>query len=1287
MRRRIRSWPAFWALLALVLVTALAIGPAAGAGKKHRIAQTQAAAVIAPARTVLFASDGMRPDLMEKYAKAGFMPTYAKLMKDGVIGKNGMVQAFPPNTGVGWYTMATGTYPSEHGSTNNTFFRGGDAFTNRTSFSAAGVLQADTIANAAERAGKKVAQIDWVGGIPAGINGPTVDFATFFTFRGVRVGVSDPVEVAGAAAFGTNYEAGAPVAATGWSGVPAGDPAAPPKEATWSIPTSFAAQNPNRTYNLYFYDSNVNGTATYDRVVVATNGKNGAADSLDLAVGDFKGIKVTLIGTRAGQLAGHYIKLISLAPDASNFKLYATSIARAAATCRTAACNALPHLVGEDPLEAYIANNLLPWSAADFAPLEGGVVDEDTYVQQGRDLERAYSLQVINYILGTLQPDTDLAMVGYPFTDEVSHQFMALVTPTDIDGNPNPCYDVTPKFDDVTCTGRGTAGRVATREAYIRSAYEDADEKLGIARTLMGGNPNTFAGSDHGFAPQWYAVNAQKVLFDTTFNGTSLHASSANASNCGGTATDIAKGCWAGGTIQIYINPAQLKTAAAPTLPTYEEARTAIKNAFLALNTPTQHVVSQVLYKEDLRNVDGSDSLHPNRSGDVIVILRSPYQSDAGTNGVTIALSHFFGQHGYEPNLVDIAHNINMHATFVAAGPAIRHRGDVSGLRAIDVAPTFAFVMGIPGPQNARGRIAYELVKGAENVKEVTIIDISDYHGQLPPLTEASDTVGPTFGIGGSAFLKKWFETYEAEAALNTPVDQEPAIIEMAAGDSVGATPPISNAFGDTPTIEVMNMMGIDIDGLGNHNFDRGEQYLRNTLIPLADYPFVSANVVDDNGATPAEWSPSHVFQFDNGVKLAMVGFTNDDAPTLTKPGSFGPFHVGDPIAAVNAEAAGLAGSVNAIVAMGHYGATGGTLTDPTGPLVDLADNVTNVDAVIGDHTDFQVLSTRPNGVLATENRSKGLRFTRVRLVIGPSNQGVVYKTADFHKPFDIGLTPDAAIQAKIDDLNAQLAPILGTQVGDSNVPIPRGDACAAVTGRVDGRACESLVGDVVTDAMRQQYGTDFAITNSGGLRADLTCPTVDSATDFCPASLYPFAPGHFPITRGQVLGVLPFGNQSATITVDGAYLKEFLETAVAPPPNAATGRFGQVSGLCVAYDIQRAAKQFTAAGAGILGTGDRVVNVVRQGADGTCDFVGGTPVALDASSQYTVTINDFMMTGGDGYPDSRTLGATQDLLDQDVADYFATLPGSEVTPTIQHRIHCTDSDPGTAPACTTGSP
>jgi hypothetical protein len=402
------------------------------------------------------------------------MPTYKKLKTDGVTGKNGMVQAFPPNTGVGWYTMATGTFPSEHGSTNNTYFRGGDAFSARTSFSATGTMQADTIANAAERAGKKVAQIDWVGGAAANIDGPTVDFTSFFSNRGVLVGAVNATEQAGSAFFGVTYQVSAapvPVTPGAWSNVPLGDPAATPKETTWAIPTTFAANNPNRTYNVYFYDSNVGGGANYNHAIVSPVGKTGSAPSIDLRVGDFLPVKLMgangLIGTRAGQTVGHYIKLISLEPDLSNFKLYDTSLARAIAKCGTP-CNGLPAGgAGEDRLEKYIADNLPPWSAGDFSPLEAGVIDEDTYVEQGRDLERTYSLAVIEFILGKLQPDTDLAMVGYPFTDEVSHQFMALVSPTDADGAPNPCFDVTPKFDDVQCTGRGTADRVAIREGYI----------------------------------------------------------------------------------------------------------------------------------------------------------------------------------------------------------------------------------------------------------------------------------------------------------------------------------------------------------------------------------------------------------------------------------------------------------------------------------------------------------------------------------------------------------------------------------------------------------------------------------------------------------------------------------------------------------------------------------------------------------------------------------------------------------------------------------------------------
>jgi len=1273
-------------------------------------------------KVVMFASDGMRPDLMEKYAKAGYLPTYKELMKHGVTGKNGMVQSFPPNTGVGWYTMATGTYPSEHGSTNNTFHRAGDSFANSTSFSGAGVLQADTIGAAAERAGKKVASIDWVGGIPSGLNGPTVDFATFYNNRGVLVGAPDAVEQAGAAAFGTVYNVGAVAVASGWSNVPAGDPAATPKETIWSIPTGSAALNPNRTYNVYFYDSVVGGGVKYDHAIVSPVGKTGSSPSVDLAVGDFKPVKLMgangLIGSRAGQTVGHYVKLISLSGDLSQYKLYATSLARAAATCRVAACAALPAGgAGEDRLEKYIADNFLPWAAADFAPEEGGVVDEDTYVQQGRDLERAYSLQVINYVLGTLQPDTDLAMVGYPFTDEVSHQFMGLVSPTEPGGVPNPCYDVTPRFDDVQCTGRGTAGRVAIREGYIRSAYQDADEKLAITRELMGGDPTTFAASDHGFAPQSLAVNARKVLLDKTISWTvpaaggqpatpqtvSLHASGVNTtSNCRGVnlvtaaangayvSGDLTKACWAGGTIQIYVSP---------TLPaglTYAAVRAAVKDAFNALNTGGKQVTLRMMEKEELSNVDGSDSLHPNRSGDVVVVLKPPYQSDAGAPNQAIALSHFFGQHGYLPDYVDLANNINMHATFVAGGPGFKHKDNVSGLRAVDIAPTLAFLMDIPGPQNAKGRILYDLVKGGEKLTEVTILDISDFHGQLIPLSEASDTLGPSFAIGGAAFLKTWFDKYQAESALSSK-DGKPYVIEMAAGDSVGATPPISAFFQDRPTIEVMNMMGIDIDGLGNHNFDRGADFMRHNLINgtppdgvKANYPFVSANIVDANGNTPAEWSPSHVFKFEHGAKIGIVGFSNDDIPSLTKPGALDPFHVANSLDAVNAEAARIAKKVDAIVAIGHLGATAGTLTSPTGPLVDLVNGVSNVDAVIGDHTDQQVLATL-KGVLTTENRSKGLRFTRVRLVIGPGKEGVVYKTADFHKPWNIGVTPNAAIQAKIDALNAELAPIFNKEVGKSTAYVPRADVCGPffVPAKVDGRACESLIGDLVTDAIRSAYGTDFALTNSGGLRADLTCPVGASdpnTGDFCPPILYPIpdASGKYPITRGQVLGVLPFGNVAATLTINGAELKDYLGTAVSSLPANGNGRFGQVSGLCSTFNVEAPAATFGGPNATITpGTGSRVVGAVRQAADGSCT---GAPISFSAAVSYTLATNDFTAGGGDGYPNFRSRMTTQDTLDQDLADYIAAQGGS-ISPAIQGRIHCTDPNPGTGNNCPVGSP
>jgi 2',3'-cyclic-nucleotide 2'-phosphodiesterase (5'-nucleotidase family)/predicted AlkP superfamily phosphohydrolase/phosphomutase len=1248
MTRTLRLRPTL--LAALTLTFSLLVAGSVSVGAAGGAAKTKAEGAPSDTPVLYFAADGMRPDLVDRYAEQGAMPTMKQLMAQGVKGENGLLQGFPPNTGVGWYTLSTGTWPGEHGSTNNTFHRTGEGnFSNSTSFATTGILQADHIAQAAERSGKTVVSMEWVGTrnlVPA-LQGPVVDFRSFFSRRGIVLNYDLPGQPAGANAFGVDYQRVDLQPASGWTNAP--DSFSPARQQQFTLTTTFAAANPTRVYDLYIYDSTNDGTANFDHVLLvpAEAGKDANAAVADLAQGDWADVKVSLIGPRAGQTAGFYVKAIEIAPDLSKFRLYFTSVARVNATY-----NELGD-AGSAALEETLAHDFPTSTAADFAPLEAGIVDEDTYVEQGlawSDVHWAY----LRYILGPapegLGVKPDLALVGVPTTDEFQHQFMGLVTPTDIDGNPNPYYDDVTN-DDVP------DGRLAAREGYLRAAYQEADETLALARELLNREHNVFVSSDHGFAPQWYAVNVSKVLVDLGLQEREQSGNCRKAANDPGTTTPgdtLAKECHAGGTSQIYINLAGRDPAAGntPQVPAanYEAVRNQIIAAFRNLDDPNlpgqQQVVAKVMKKEELRNVDGTDALHPSRSGDVVVVFRPPYQTDAQTPGQLVAPSQFFGQHGYLPDLVNLQRNVNMHATFIAAGPGIRKQSPVAGVRAIDVAATLAYLMGIPGPQNARGKILRQLFPNPGQLKEITILDISDYHGQLVPLSEAADTLAgggaanPTFGIGGSAFLKPWFDLYRAEAPGGS--------ITVAAGDSIGATPPISSFFDEKPTIELMNLMGFSADGLGNHNFDKSATFFRTEIVPLANFPYLSSNIVDATGKTPAEWKPSQVFDVFGGAKLGLVGFSNEDIPELTRPGALDPFHVEPRIPRVQAEVNKLsAQGIGPIVVMGHDGATAGTLENPTGPIVDLADALTGVDVVIGDHTNFQVVATRPNGVLVVENLSKGVRFTRVRLLVDTKTKEVVYKTADFHKPWNIGVTPDAAIQARITALNEELKPILGTVIGESTVEVLRSDSC----GRVDGRLCESKVGDVVTDAMRTSFETDFAITNSGGLRAQLTCPPAGGGDGLCPS----FTPPPWKITRGQVLAVLPFGNTVVTVDVNGAELKTMLENGVSRMP-AADGRFPQVSGLCFTYDISAP-------------VGSRVTGAVRQAADGSCT---GAPVDLTAAAMYHIAENDFMVAGGDGYPNFASRAHTREIMDQTTANYITA--NTPISPAIQGRIVCTTS-------------
>jgi 2',3'-cyclic-nucleotide 2'-phosphodiesterase (5'-nucleotidase family) len=143
---------------------------------------------------------------------------------------------------------------------------------------------------------------------------------------------------------------------------------------------------------------------------------------------------------------------------------------------------------------------------------------------------------------------------------------------------------------------------------------------------------------------------------------------------------------------------------------------------------------------------------------------------------------------------------------------------------------------------------------------------------------------------------------------------------------------------------------------------------------------------------------------------------------------------------------------------------------------------------------------------------------------------------------------------------------------------------------------------------------------------------------------------------------VLPFGNIAMTLSISGAELKTMLENGVSAMP-AANGKFAQVSGLCFTYDI--------------AAVGSRVTGAVRQAADGSCT---GPAVDLTAAATYTIAINDFMASGGDGYPVFTSRATSRDIMDQVLADYITA--NSPISPAIQGRIVCADSNGATAPNC-----
>ena len=218
--------------------------------------------------------------------------------------------------------------------------------------------------------------------------------------------------------------------------------------------------------NAYIFDSSNDGRVNYNRVLFSP-AKDGTNAVATLKRGEWADVKVTINGGALnGLTAGLLVKVEELTGDLSKVRLFHTSVSRANASW--AGWPGEPGFTGD--FAEYLAQKFPTSTAADFAILESGIVSEETYVEQGLVLgDRSSPDDQIHP--QNLQPD--LAMVGYPTTDEFQHQFLGLITPNLPNGAPNPAYD------DVQVNGTPD-GRVAQRTAFIQRAYRGADNYPGV---------------------------------------------------------------------------------------------------------------------------------------------------------------------------------------------------------------------------------------------------------------------------------------------------------------------------------------------------------------------------------------------------------------------------------------------------------------------------------------------------------------------------------------------------------------------------------------------------------------------------------------------------------------------------------------------------------------------------------------------------------------------------------------------------------------------------------------
>jgi 5'-nucleotidase len=510
------------------------------------------------------------------------------------------------------------------------------------------------------------------------------------------------------------------------------------------------------------------------------------------------------------------------------------------------------------------------------------------------------------------------------------------------------------------------------------------------------------------------------------------------------------------------------------------------------------------------------------------------------------------------------------------------------------------------------------------------ILAINDFHGNI-------NTFSSSFGAtGGAQNLATNMRAREAEVANS---------VIVSAGDNIGATPLISALFHDEPAIEALNLIGLDISSVGNHEFDEGPDELLRMQYggshPVdgdldgdgfagADFQYLSANVFVD--ASHKTLFPAYTIRSYEGINVAFVGMTLQGTPTIVTPSGVAGLTFTDEVETVNNLVPRLQRKgIEAIVVLLHEGgfSDGGPQdcgTGLTGPIADITAQLDDaVDLVVAGHTNDEFIC-EIDGKWVTMADNAGRLFTDIDVTLDRATRDMT--VVSIENVSNLQSAADAPdLQALIDKYQALSAPLADQVIGTTTGDITR-------TGNDAG---ESALGDVIADA--QLAATSSAATgnavaafmNPGGIRADLLYAASGSEAD-----------GE--LTYGEAFGIQPFGNSLVTMTLTGAQIDTLLEQQW----------LGQVDPR-----ILQVSEGFTYTWDALAADGDKV--------DASSIMIDG--VTVDPAASYRVTVNSFLADGGDNFAvlvdGTNRLGGDVDL-DALVAYFGANSP---VAPGAQDRI------------------